>query len=610
MTTNNYSQIICSNLIKAKTISLNPNTSNKRHITRRHHTYLSTGYQFVVGLVLTMNCAARSNHNSAINESRPKTTRIPLSKTRSAPLGRIPITGQKKRYPQSMSFSCRRPSSNTLEEYDDGDIDAQSGKNCDLNLSVQSSSVIVDPLGAYPSPRTPTKAGCGFYGKDTSILISTFLAYLKLGGSQTDWDAPLEPSSSYGQSNQRQAVSFKEDPKSFKSYTFSNSKTQRRSNISSSTSGRDISTSSRTPPISTASSRTPPPALPHTDIKSSVTSRRVRKSSTSSSSRRMRSVRGGATASPVINVSAIESDSAAKNDINITSPYLSEDKFLQKYTFVLQKPGDGSEEDPDSIPTSFLAMQRQNRVKARSAVKAALKWREQNGINTILTRPNPMYDQCKEIFPRFFCGRDLCGNPTLIHRLGKIDLNLAKINNVTSDDILMSYIYEIEYCWNVWEPKPGGVMTSVLDLEGVSWRWINDGNLVNFVKKFVGVMSAYYPQRSYCTLVINSPRWFGGFYRLLKPVLRESTKKKIEIYSAGSRGQSEALLRVMGREGCPNYLLDQDGEEEREPEQSLDRDDNGDVNIPGPHSKIEKEIHNFCLTRLQMKSIKMNDVVR
>jgi hypothetical protein len=64
---------------------------------------------------------------------------------------------------------------------------------------------------------------------------------------------------------------------------------------------------------------------------------------------------------------------------------------------------------------------------------------------------------------------------------------------------------------------------------GVDFKMIME--LMGFVMQFVGMKSANYPQCSLRTLLVNAPRWFGSMYKIFKPLLRESTKAKIEIYN-------------------------------------------------------------------------------
>ena len=84
-------------------------------------------------------------------------------------------------------------------------------------------------------------------------------------------------------------------------------------------------------------------------------------------------------------------------------------------------------------------------------------------------------------------------------------------------------------------------MTSVIDLTGLEFSILRrHRKLVSFVKQFVSMMSTHYPQRSYKTLILNAPAWFGMLYKFIAPMLRESTKEKVQILSNGPQ-QVEVL---------------------------------------------------------------------
>ena len=250
--------------------------------------------------------------------------------------------------------------------------------------------------------------------------------------------------------------------------------------------------------------------------------------------------------------------------------------------FAPSKDGDGSESDPDGIPTRFILMQKGNREKAKAAFSATVSWREENGVNSILERPHAKFDQCKRIFPVYIPGRDVSNNVIFIQRVGMIDLDLGRKNGVTGDDLLMHYVYMVEYCWNILEPSPNGVMTSVLDLKNVRMQTFRQAEIRDFLKKFVKTMSDHYPQRSHKTLIINAPSWVNMAYSLVKPLLRESTKQKITLLNGGSK-QDKALIEILGKDSVPRDLLN-------DPDKFLDTNDD---KVDGNASEIEVEMRQF-----------------
>lgn len=218
----------------------------------------------------------------------------------------------------------------------------------------------------------------------------------------------------------------------------------------------------------------------------------------------------------------------------------------QKFEFSLFQDRDGSEEDPDNLPTRYVEMHNGDRAKAMKSLAATLEWRKEHKIDTILARPHPKFDICKEVFPTKFLGRDPEGHVILLQRPAKIDLDLAKRNKIKKEDLLEHYIYLNEYLWQILEgDKPLGTMISILDLSGLNMSILRKREYMSFLKFVVSVMDSHFPQRAHKTLIVNSPKWFNAMYRVVSPLLREATKSRIEIVSRGKK-QDDVLKRYLG----------------------------------------------------------------
>lgn len=262
-------------------------------------------------------------------------------------------------------------------------------------------------------------------------------------------------------------------------------------------------------------------------------------------------IRGGSTASavaPDTTASAVNStdDDNAENVV-AQSPK----KQLPECNFSVLQKGDGHEEDSDGIPGRFLRMQKGNRKKALKALKTSLDWREKYQVDTVLNRPNPYFDIGKAVQPAVFLGRDPKDHVIFIQRPGFMNHDLAAAADFEFDDLIRHYVYMLEYCWNIVEPRPDQTMTSILDLKNVSLK--KTKQMLSFLKKFLSLMSANYPQRSYKTLMINAPHWCSMMYAICSPLLRESTRAKITICFAGKR-QEQLLAEHLG-EDYPKELL-------------------------------------------------------
>jgi len=223
-----------------------------------------------------------------------------------------------------------------------------------------------------------------------------------------------------------------------------------------------------------------------------------------------------------------------------------------KYVFSLYQQGDGSEKDPDGIPTRYLLMQDGHRDRAGVAVKETLKWREEHDIDSLLSKPQTKFDVCKQVFPHFFLGRDKDGHVVFLQRPALIDLDKARRNDLTQDELLMHYVYVNEYLWQVLDgDQPLGTMVSILDLTGLDFGVLKKPDIIGFLKTFVMTMDSHYPQRAHKTLIVNVPKWFNVMYKILSPLLRASTKSKIEVLARGKK-QDDALVKALGDDVAKN----------------------------------------------------------
>jgi len=287
--------------------------------------------------------------------------------------------------------------------------------------------------------------------------------------------------------------------------------------------------------------------------------------------------------------------------------------------FSLFQKGDGSESDPDGIPTRYLIMQNHKREAARNALEATLQWRREHNIDTILTRPHPKYDICKTVFPHAFVGRDPQGHVVFVQRPALIDLAAGRRNQLTNQDLLLHYVYVNEYLWQILEAdQPLQTMTSVMDLTGLNIQMIKKTDLIGFLKIFVTTMDSHFPQRAHQTLLLNAPKWFNVLYKLVTPVLRESTKAKIAIYSRGKR-QDEALKKFLGKSAHdmvpPSFwskkelekmnLSSSSSSASTKHSSSSDRDWLKPLASSEPVSKLEEDLRAYTLARLQEAGQKM-----
>mmetsp|Transcript_6816 Transcript_6816/g.13460 ORF Transcript_6816/g.13460 Transcript_6816/m.13460 type:complete len:445 (+) Transcript_6816:154-1488(+) len=260
-------------------------------------------------------------------------------------------------------------------------------------------------------------------------------------------------------------------------------------------------------------------------------------------------------------------------------------KTNDAYRFSVLQKGDGHETDPDGIPARYLKMQGNRRDLAKTALENTLLWRKENDIDTILARPHPKFDVSKAVFPHYFCGRDDTQHVILLQRPGLMNVKLAHKNNLTGEELLFHYIYVMEYLWRIVDPGPEATMTSIIDLTELNISILRKREQLRIGSLFLSTMDAHFPQRSYRTFLINAPKWFGALYKLVSPLLRESTKEKIMILSKGK--EQDDVLRDLLRD-CP---IPEGAKYE---------------NVPA--GVMEEDLRNFSLARLEESGEEMQPV--
>ncbi|MGK3739331.1 MAG: hypothetical protein ACI90V_006178 [Bacillariaceae sp.] len=220
----------------------------------------------------------------------------------------------------------------------------------------------------------------------------------------------------------------------------------------------------------------------------------------------------------------------------------------ENYKFSVLQKNDGHESDPDGIPNRYMLMQGDKRDLAKIALEKTVKWRQEHEIDTILGRPHPKFDVSKKVFPHYFCGRDDTNHVILLQRPGLMNINLAHKNGLSGEELLFHYVYVMEYLWRIIDPAPNATMTSIIDLTEMNISILRKREQLRIGSLFLSTMDAHFPQRSHRTLLINAPKWFGALYKIASPLLRESTKQKIQILSKGK--EQDMILQHLLSE-CP-----------------------------------------------------------
>jgi hypothetical protein len=194
----------------------------------------------------------------------------------------------------------------------------------------------------------------------------------------------------------------------------------------------------------------------------------------------------------------------------------------------------------DPVPLRYIKAEKGDEVKGRERYVATLAWRQENELDTILSKAWPQFRLIKTHYPHYYHKRGLHGEPVYYEKPGKINLKALKAAGVTLTDLLHNYLMVSEFLWQVLEPDDNKKCISVLDVDGIG---ISDfaGEAVEYVRNTAAVSGGHYPERCAYIFVINVPSWFSMVWNVVKTMMDEVTRDKVIIV----RGNKQKILDAL-----------------------------------------------------------------
>eukprot|EP00752_Nemacystus_decipiens_P005109 g4634.t1 len=211
-------------------------------------------------------------------------------------------------------------------------------------------------------------------------------------------------------------------------------------------------------------------------------------------------------------------------------------------------PPSGSSLEP--MPHRFLLAESMDVAKAWARWEMTLEWRKETNADNILNKPHPKFALIKSKYAHCFHLPDKGGRVTYYERPGMSDFGEMRKVGITKAELLDHYVYCMEYLWQVLQPRQSQRITIIIDLAGVKFRDLV-GESLAFLKTSVGMMSRHYPQRSFKIMILNAPSFFNSVFALVKPMLNEATKKKIDLLPVANVGQE--MMKVIPAEHLPAH---------------------------------------------------------
>ncbi|CAA2986802.1 Hypothetical predicted protein [Olea europaea subsp. europaea] len=200
----------------------------------------------------------------------------------------------------------------------------------------------------------------------------------------------------------------------------------------------------------------------------------------------------------------------------------------------------------------FLKAREGNVMKAHKMLVDCLKWRVQNDIDDILAKPivpTDLYHAIRDSQLIGLSGYSKEGLPVFAVGVGRSTSDKASVHYY-----VQSYIQINEYRDRVILPaatKKYGKHISkcikILDMTGLKLSALSQIKLLTIMSS---IDDLNYPEKTVTYYIVNAPYIFSACWKVVKPLLQERTKRKINVLSGC--GQDD-LLKIMDYSSLPHF---------------------------------------------------------
>ncbi|CAI9270249.1 unnamed protein product [Lactuca saligna] len=200
----------------------------------------------------------------------------------------------------------------------------------------------------------------------------------------------------------------------------------------------------------------------------------------------------------------------------------------------------------------FLKAREGNVTKAHKMLVDSLNWRLQNGIDEILAKPiipTNFYRGVRDSQLIGVSGYTRDGLPVFA-----IGAGLSTFDKASIHYYVQSHIQINEYRDRVILPtatkKNGkyiGKCVKVLDMSGLKLSALNQIKLLTTIST---VDDLNYPEKTITYYIVNVPYVFSACWKVVKPLLQERTKLKVQVLQGNGR---EELLKIMDYPSLPHF---------------------------------------------------------
>ncbi|CAN1336577.1 Phosphatidylinositol/phosphatidylcholine transfer protein SFH9 [Linum perenne] len=209
----------------------------------------------------------------------------------------------------------------------------------------------------------------------------------------------------------------------------------------------------------------------------------------------------------------------------------------------------------------FLRARDWNVPKAHKMLIDSLHWRVQNEIDSILAKPivpADLYRSVRDSQLIGMSGYSREGLPVFAMGVGLSTFDKASLILETPTMqvhyYVQSHIQLNEYRDRVILPsaskkygRPITTCIKVLDMTGLKLSALNQIKLMTVIST---VDDLNYPEKTNTYYIVNAPYIFSACWKVVKPLLQERTRKKVQVLHGNGRDE---LLKIMDISSLPHF---------------------------------------------------------
>lgn len=198
-----------------------------------------------------------------------------------------------------------------------------------------------------------------------------------------------------------------------------------------------------------------------------------------------------------------------------------------------------------------------NLNKAEQMLRAHVEWRKQFGTDDVRTWPESP-EVLRKYYPGGVVGHDREGRPVSIIPLGSCDLK-GLLNSVTIDEVMRHVVRQFE---DVDEDikqqaeklgKDIETVTYIFDFDGFALSTLASKAVIDYLTNLMCIFEDNYPERLQKAFVINAPRYFPIFWKIVRPFLSDMTARKLALYGKDEQAWKKALLDEIDADQLPRH---------------------------------------------------------